>query len=79
MGSQARLEAAWRSRSREHETAMRTVHDVHRHLEGLHADVQELKQAQHRTGKTVGTAAKLAPALIALIEILRALAAHYAG
>jgi hypothetical protein len=79
LASQSRLEAAWKSRAQEYETFKATVGHVHRCVDELRRVVQDLTRAQAKTGKTIGTTAKVAPIVIAIVEVLRAVASNYLG
>ncbi len=63
----------------EYRTFASTLIHVHKCTDELRAEVQALTKSQDKTGKTVGMAAKITPALIVMVEIVRRLIDHYIG
>ena len=79
MASQARLEAAWDGRSREHETSMREVTSLGKCVRDLREDVQTLLTSQAKTTGHIKVASRLAPGVLVIVEVLRMIASHYIG
>jgi hypothetical protein len=68
----ASLQASWSVRSQEHVTGMRELTELGR-------CVEDMRDEMRKAGKRVSVAAKLAPGVIVLVEIARAVANHYLG